>query len=107
MRAQSITAPSPNRPPRRHRSPQKSTGRPPATLYWPWITDHRFGRFSFLTLRDQCRPPFFRAFHALAVDDGGGRTGFPLGLCATLFIKRVVDPFQRAVIGPQIEIAVD
>src|SRR5260370_34027041 len=53
MRAQSIMAPSPNRPPWRHRSPQKSTGRPPAPLHWPWmITDRRLGRFSFLTLRD-------------------------------------------------------
>src|SRR6202163_4100490 len=51
--------------------------------------------------------PLFRAFHALAVDDGGSRTGFPLRLFATLLIKRVVDPFQRAVIGPQIEVAVD
>ena len=56
---------------------------------------------------DRCRPPFFCAFHALAVDDGGGRTGFPLRLFATLLIKRVVDPFQCAVIGPQIEVVVD
>jgi hypothetical protein len=41
---------------------------------------------------------FFRAFHALAVDDGGGRTGFPLLLFATLLVERVVDSFQRAVI---------
>src|ERR1700682_5094838 len=51
--------------------------------------------------------PFFRAFHALAVDDGGGRTGFPLRTFATLLIKRVVDSLQCAVIGPQIEVAVD
>ena len=56
---------------------------------------------------DQCTPPFFRAFHALAVDDGGGRTGFPLLSFATLFIERVVDSFQRAVIRPQIEVVVD
>src|SRR5258707_9658227 len=49
----------------------------------------------------------FRAFHALAVDDGCGRTGFPLRLFATLLIKRVVDPFRCAVIGPQIEVVVD
>ena len=128
------------------------------------------------TREDQCTPPFFRAFHALAVDDGGSRThgtesrltnhgdsrgnrflnlrfrpgglacrvflnsnlavrgleqwsnaqdptpeglgvnltsvpcsrtGFPLRLLATLLIKRVVDPFQGAVIGPQIEVVVD
>ena len=51
--------------------------------------------------------PFFRAFHALAVDDGGGRTGLPLRSFATLLIKRVVDSFQCAVIGPQIEVVVD
>src|SRR5216684_14912 len=50
---------------------------------------------------------FFRAFHALAVDDGGGWTGLPLRSFATLLIKRVVDSFQCAVIGPQIEVVVD
>src|SRR5215475_7546146 len=50
---------------------------------------------------------FFRAFHALAVDDGGGRTGFPLCSFATVLIKRVVDSFQCAVICPQIEVVVD
>src|SRR6202040_1427819 len=59
------------------------------------------------TRADQCAPPFFCAFHALAVDDGGGRTGFPLLSFATLFIERVVDSFQRAVICPQIEVVVD
>src|SRR6266481_5413862 len=48
---------------------------------------------------------FFRAFHALAIDDGGSRTGFPLRLFATPLIKRVVDPFQCAVIGPQMQYA--
>src|SRR6202171_4006028 len=51
--------------------------------------------------------PFFRAFHALAVDDGGGRTGFPLRSFATLLIERVVDSLQCAVICPKIEIVVD
>src|SRR5713226_3891032 len=59
------------------------------------------------TRADQCTPPFFCAFHALAVDDGGGRTGFPLLSFATLFIERVVDSSQRAVICPQIEVVVD
>src|SRR6478672_4569359 len=59
------------------------------------------------TRADQCTPPFFRAFHALAVDDGGGRTRFPLRSFATLLIERVVDPLQCAVIGPQIEVVVD
>src|ERR1039458_7627627 len=52
-------------------------------------------------------PPFFRAFHALAVDDGGARTGLSLLSFATLFIEHVVDSFQRAVIRPQIEVVVD
>jgi hypothetical protein len=51
--------------------------------------------------------PFFCAFHALAVDEGGGRTGFPLLSLATLVIERVVDSFQRAVICPQIEVVVE
>src|SRR5260370_495187 len=51
--------------------------------------------------------PLFRAFHALAVDDGGSRTGFPLRSFATLLIKRVVDSLQCALIGPQIEVVVD
>ena len=59
------------------------------------------------TRADQCTPPFFCAFHALAVDDGGGRTGLPLRSFATLLVKRVVDSFQCAVIGPQIEVVVD
>src|SRR6185503_3972656 len=51
--------------------------------------------------------PLFPRFHALAVDDGGGRTRFPLRSFATLLIERVVDPLQCAVIGPQIEVVVD
>src|SRR5260370_13658991 len=62
---------------------------------------------SHRTRADQCTPPFFRAFHALAVDDGGRRTGFPLRSFATLLIKRVVDSFQCAVICPQIEVVID
>src|SRR5260370_16360820 len=50
---------------------------------------------------------FFRAFHALAVDDGGGRTGLSLLSFATLFIERVVDSCQRAVIRPQIQVVID
>ena len=41
-------------------------------------------------VRINARPPFFRAFHALAVDDGGGRIGsITLRFFATLLIKRV------------------
>src|SRR5437868_10724512 len=51
-----------------------------------------------VAVRINARPPFFCAFHALAVDDGGGRTGFPLRSFATLLIERVVDSLQCAVI---------
>ena len=53
------------------------------------------------------RAPLFRAFHALAIDDGGGRTGVSQVLFATPFIKRMVDAIQGAIIGPQLEIVVD
>ena len=59
-----------------------------------------------VTVRINAGSPFFGAFHALAVDDGSGGTGFPLRLFATPLIKRMVDPCQCAVIGPQIEVVV-
>jgi hypothetical protein len=70
----------------------------------------RFLPLTFLPASYPCgsmHAPFFCAFHALAVDEGGGRTGFPLLSLATLVIERVVDSFQRAVICPQIEVVVD
>ena len=57
--------------------------------------------------RDRQDSRFFGAFHALTIDDGGGRAGLPLGLLATLHIKGVVDILQCAVVGPQVEIVVD
>src|SRR3982074_1277276 len=77
--------------------------------FLPLISAQRL-RCRFLPASYPCgsmHAPFFCAFHALAVDDGGGRTGFPLLSFATLFIERVVNSFQRAVICPQIEVAVD
>src|SRR4029453_4308923 len=53
---------------------------------------------------DRCRPPFFSALYALAIDDGGARAGFSLALLSTLHIKRVMDAIQRAVVAPQVEI---
>src|SRR5260370_4864544 len=50
---------------------------------------------------------FFRAFHALAVDDGGGRTGLSLLSFATPFIERAVESCPRAGIRPQIEAVID
>jgi hypothetical protein len=71
-----------------------------------------YENMSLLTLdhrsrADRCRPSFFGAFHALTIDDGGGRAGLSLGLLATLHIKGVVDILQCAVVGPQVEIVVD
>ena len=48
--------------------------------------------------------PLFRALHALAVDDGGGRTGFPFALLAALHVERVMHAIERAVLTPQIKI---
>jgi hypothetical protein len=47
---------------------------------------------------------FFGAFHALAIDDGGGGTGLSFDSLPTFRIKRVVDAIQRAVVAPQVEI---
>src|ERR1700683_4197051 len=77
--------------------------------FLPLISAQRL-RCRFLPASYPCgsmNAPFSRAFHALAVDDGGGRTGLPLLSFATPLIKRAVDSFQRAVIGPQIEVAID
>ena len=49
---------------------------------------------------------FFSAFHTLAVDDGGGGTGFASRLLATLLVKRVVDAIQRAIVPPQTEVPI-
>src|SRR5205085_12077557 len=49
-------------------------------------------------------PPFFRAFHALAVDDGSSGTGFPFALLAALDVERVMNAIQSAVPTPQVEI---
>jgi len=46
---------------------------------------------------DRCGPPFFGAFHALAVDDGGGRARVALLLLTALLIERVMDAIQCAV----------
>src|ERR1700722_13870911 len=59
------------------------------------------------TLWDRCGPPFFRAFHALAVDDAGSGTGLPLGLFAAFLVEFIMQIVQRAVIRPALEIAID
>src|SRR5271154_4988737 len=60
-----------------------------------------------VTVRIDPGAAFFRAFHALGVDDRRGRAGLPRVLLATLHIQRVMYPLQRAVIGPSDEIIVD
>ena len=45
--------------------------------------------------------PLFGAFHALAVDDSGGRACFALPLLTTLLVECVVDTIQCAIVGPQ------
>src|SRR5208337_1519105 len=51
--------------------------------------------------------PFFRASHALAVDDGGGRAGLAFGLLATLFVERVMDAIQCAINAPIAKVTID
>ena len=43
----------------------------------------------------------FRAFHALAVDDGSGRARFAFGLLAARDIECMVDAIKSAVATPQ------
>src|SRR5271163_3107855 len=60
-----------------------------------------------VTVRIDRSPALFRALHALGVDDGRGRAGLPPSLFATLHIERVMQPLQRAVVGPSDEVLVD
>lgn len=46
------------------------------------------------------------AFDALAVDDGGSRTGLARGQFATRDVKRFMDAVERVVPTPEIEIIV-
>src|SRR5271165_6952514 len=50
---------------------------------------------------------FFRASHALAVDDGGGWAGLAFGLRATLFIERVMDAIQHAINAPIAKVSIN
>src|ERR1039458_6748958 len=52
------------------------------------------------------RSAFFSAFHTLAVDAGGGGTGFASRLLATLLVKRVVDAIQGAVVPSWTEVPI-
>jgi hypothetical protein len=48
----------------------------------------------------------FGALHALAINDGGGGTGFAFRLFATLLVERVMNAIQRAVPTPQAKVVV-
>ena len=53
---------------------------------------------------DQCRPPFFCAFHALAINDACRRAGLSFHRFAAFDVQRMVDPIQRPVIIPKVKI---
>ena len=44
----------------------------------------------------QCRPPFFRAFHALAVNHAGCWARLPTDCLAALHVQRIVDLLDRS-----------
>jgi hypothetical protein len=60
-----------------------------------------------IAVRINRNPALFRAFHALAVDDGSRRTGFSFRQFPALSVERVVATIERAVVGPAAEIVVD
>src|ERR1700747_2543432 len=56
---------------------------------------------------DQCRPPLFGAFHALAIDDGSGGTGLSFRLLAACDVERIVNAIQHTITLPPYEVTVD
>src|SRR5258705_9395738 len=56
---------------------------------------------------DRCRPPFFGAFHALAIDDGSGGAGFSLRLLAACDVEHMVNAIQNPIAVPPHEVVVD
>src|SRR6516225_7489242 len=56
---------------------------------------------------DRCRPPFFGALHALAIDDRGGGAGFPFRLLAAGDIERIMNAIQHTIALPPDEVVVD
>src|SRR5712671_3811806 len=51
--------------------------------------------------------PFFGAFHALAIDNGGGGAGFSFRLLAAGDVERVMNAIQHTVAVPPDEIVVN
>src|SRR5882672_5233275 len=56
---------------------------------------------------DRCKPPFFGAFHALAIDNGGGGAGFSFRLFAACDVERVMNAIQHTIALPPNEVVVD
>src|SRR5262245_66126325 len=54
-----------------------------------------------IAMRIDASPPFFGAFHTLAVDDGSRRARFAFRLLAARDIERMVDTFEIHVAIPQ------
>ena len=50
--------------------------------------------------------PFFRALHALAVDDTGRRAGLALEPLTALHTERVMNAIEHAMVGPKIEVVI-
>ena len=50
--------------------------------------------------------PFFRALHALAVDDAGRRTGLALDPLTALHTERAMNAIEHAMVGPKIEVII-
>jgi hypothetical protein len=50
---------------------------------------------------DRCKAPFFRAFHALAIDDAGRWACFPLRFLAAFEVELVMDPVECAIPVPK------
>src|SRR5215471_13548902 len=69
----------------------------------PLLALNLFARI--VAMRVNARP--IGALHALAVDDGRGRTGLTFLSLATFHIECVMNGLQRAVIIPQVKVTVD
>src|SRR5258705_10480266 len=52
---------------------------------------------------DRSKPPFFSAFHALAIDNGGGGTGPPANPFSAFYIKVPLAEMERAILTPTVE----
>src|SRR5712671_6015254 len=60
-----------------------------------------------IAMRIDASPPFFGAFHALAIDNGGGGAGFSFRLFAAYDVERVMNAIQHTIALPPNEVVVD